>query len=157
MIAVVDFFRRKILDVQQELARELENDSLPQTLVRMIGQLMAVDHVLLLKVDGEFLGPQAEQTEGWKVKSYSLNVIRDAIRSECGYSKGGKIEGNPTESQRAGNIHSCIAARVNAGEKTIAAIHCDVRNEDRRFSPEDGVRLKMIAVTDSSAATPRGN
>lgn len=140
----MDSFYKKLIDLQRELAADLDSDRLPQTLVKTIGEVFGVENIVLIKMDGESVGPWAEQTEGWKMKSYSLDVIRKAIQSEAGFAVGGTLEGRPSESQAAGNIHSCIAARIDAGKNVAAALYCDVRSPGRRFVQEDGVRLKLI-------------
>ncbi len=141
----MDAFYRKIVEYQREMAADLQSENLSALLTKMIGDLMQTENVMLVGVDEELLGPWAEKTEGWKIKGYSLDVIRKAISSKNGFCKAGVYEENPSKSQVAGNILSCLAARVEAAGKILAVIYCDVRKGLRRFTDEDGNRLKLIA------------
>lgn len=141
----MDSYLKEILEIQRRLSAHLHSDRLPEALLREVAGFMGVENVLLVNVDGKLLGPWAEQTSGWNVKSYSLEVIRKAIESDQGYSRGGTSEGNPSDSQIAENILSCLAARVEAGGTVVAAVYCDIRMGNRRFTDMDGIRLKTVA------------
>lgn len=141
---------KRIVECQKSLSAEIGSERLPQAIIGAVKELMNAENVMLVGIDETLIGPWAEKNGNWKIRQYSLDVIRKSLLSASGFCIAGTLEENPSESQVAGNILSCIAVPVNAGEKTPAAIYCDFRSGRRRFTAEDGAKLKTIA--DSFAA-----
>lgn len=138
-------FHERLIEAQQELSSILDSEQLPERVLQVIQQLMDAENVMVTGVDGNLLGNWWVRNSGWKIRSYSMFVVKKAIDSDQAFWIGGIQKGDPTESQIKGNILSCLAARINAGSRIIGAIYCDIRHGSRRFTEEDGKRLKLLA------------
>lgn len=143
----MDSLYKRIVECQHSLSAEIGSERLPQAIISAVKELMNAENVMLVGIDETLIGPWAEKNGNWKIRQYSLDVIRKAMQSSFGYYIAGTLEENPSESQVAGNILSCIAAPVNAGDKTPAAIYCDFRSGRKRFTTDDGANLKTIAAS----------
>jgi transcriptional regulator with GAF, ATPase, and Fis domain len=135
-----DFLVREII---RELNPYLDSEALLQQILKVVGQVMRTDNVLYVGVEGELLDPVA-YSKGWNPQAFSLAVIRKALQSDSGYWYG-NIEENPSESQQLYKILSCLAVRLNCGNRIIGAIYCDIREGERRFGSQDGKNLKLLA------------
>ena len=121
-----------------------ESDDIPGRIIEMVQECLQVEQVLLVALDGQSLDP-LEYSESWGrqgAKDYSLGVIHKALASSEGCWHG-TIERNPSRSQMLHNILSCLSARIDFGGCTIGLIYCDIREGDRRFTPEDAIALKQ--------------
>src|SRR5262245_45404601 len=126
-------FEKSLIELQKKLSANLHSETLLPDLLNSIGAIMGCKNVLLLAAHGNTLGAWGGQTQGWKVKSYSLDVTRRALQKPDGYQTGGTLDANPSESQIAGNILSCVAAAVKSGEQVLGVLYCDIRDGIRRF------------------------
>ncbi len=136
-------FFEKIAAIQKNLNSYLATEELPKRAMEMVRDFMEADNALLTLTDGKY--PKYwVRNEGWVPKSYSFTVVKNAISSEEGFSVS-SIEDSPSESQISGNILSCTAAKVGAGERVIGALYCDIRNGTKRYTEEDGRSLKLLA------------
>ncbi len=137
-------FYEGLVEFLGELSPDLDSETLPFRIMEYVRKTMNAENVLLVGVDGKLIGDWWVHNPGWRVKSFSMDVVTKAIRSERGYWRG-SLEENPSDSQMFAQIHSCVAARVQIGKEIVGTIYCDVREGDRRFTDEDGARLKTLA------------
>jgi transcriptional regulator with GAF, ATPase, and Fis domain len=141
----ISFFEQ-LVQYQRTLSAELESDRIPESILEIVRNCMDAENVLLVGVEGGLAGNWWVRNEGSKVSS-SMDVIRKALANEEGYWRGGTAVdfARASESQKKENILSCLAAKICAGSRTIGVIYCDVRHGSRRFTDEDGERLKLLA------------
>lgn len=136
-------FSESVVTIQRQLTKYLGSEELPKRAMEMVKDVMQADNALLTMVDGKF--PKYwVRNAGWVPMSYSLSIVQKAISNEAGYSIG-SLAKNPTISQIGGNIQSCVAARVESGDRIIGAFYCDVRAGSKRYTEEDGKLLKNLA------------
>lgn len=139
-------FYEQLVEFQRSLASTSDSDHLLQQILEMIRISMDAENVLLLGLEGGLLGGWWIRDEGSRVTNHSMDVTRKAIASTKGYWKGGIANDDEaaSESQREANILSCLAARVQLGNRNLGAIYCDVRHGARRFTDEDGEKLRLL-------------
>src|SRR5436309_615485 len=92
-------FLLEITESQRRLAGDLGTERLGKSVAEAISRLMEIPNLLIIGVDRDSLGPWAEKTGNWKVRSYSLEAVRKALRSDSSYFIGGVLNSDPSLSQ----------------------------------------------------------
>ncbi|MCI0413357.1 sigma 54-interacting transcriptional regulator [bacterium] len=121
----------------------VDSENLPEQMLSIVREILAIDEVLLARAEGSLLDI-VEHSDDWIPKEFSLDVIRKALESKSGYWRG-SLEKDPSESQILHNILSCIAARIDCGNRKIGVIYGQIREGERRFNDHDGLKLKALA------------
>lgn len=140
-----DFFEQ-LVAFQRNLSKTSDSDAILQEILQITRISMDAENVLILGIERGILGGWWVRNEGSRVTTHSMDVTRKALSSEKGYWRGGLAQDpvGASESQRDANILSCLASRVQLGDRLLGAIYCDVRKGERRFTDEDGEKLKML-------------
>lgn len=143
-------FEAKLVSELAQLNRYLDEENLPEILMKVVERVMGADRAIVILSDGAKLS-DGQRDLGTQYSSHPLDqmalsrsVIEEAMGSDYHYAVKSEAV-NPSESMGLHKIRSCVAAAVHHGNHLIGALYCDNRKSRRDFVAEDGERLATVA------------